>query len=293
MQLDARIRWVFAATVLGLAAASCGGDPTPTATPAAPAAEAPAATATPAAPAAEAPAATATPAAPAAEAPAPTATPVAPAAEAPAATATPAAPAPEAPAPTATPAAPAEPASFERGVGDVDGVVFVVGSGSEATFSVGEVLANVSIPDYEAVLRTTELSGEARLDGGPSLVTVDLHSMMSDNEFRDRYVRNRMFPDQPSASVEFGDLTPLPSGFADGEEVETEVTGVLRINGEEVPLTFAIEARDDGDVVYVLGRSSFTWEQINEPVPSARSVVSVEDEVRVEALLALTPQPAP
>ena len=31
----------------------------------------------------------------------------------------------------------------------------------------------------------------------------------------------------------------------------------------------------------------FTWDQIGEPVPTARSVVSVEDEVRVEVLLAL------
>ena len=99
-----------------------------------------------------------------------------------------------------------------------------------------------------------------------------------------------MFPGQPSASVTFGDLTPLPSGFTNGDEVSTEVTGTLRINDMDVPLTFEIGARDDGDAVFVLGRSMFTWDQIGEPVPTARSVVSVEDEVRVEVLLALTPQ---
>lgn len=194
--------------------------------------------------------------------------------------------------PTATPTPMPADAPFERGTGDVEGVVFVVGEGSEATFSVGEVLANVSLPDYEAVMRTTGLSGEVRLDGGASLVTVDLHSMTSDYEFRDRYVQRQMFPEQRMASVAFGDLTPLPAGFTDGEPAEAEATGVLGINGLEVPLVFAIEARDDGDIVYVVGRSTFTWQQIDEPVPTARSVVSVEDEVRVEVLLALTPQPA-
>ena len=196
------------------------------------------------------------------------------------------------PVPTTAPAAPPPdaPGGAERSTGDVDGIVFVVSEGSEATFAVGEVLAGVSIPNYEAVMHTTDLSGEVRLDGGASLVTVDLHSMSSDEPYRDRYVQNRMFPGQPTASVSFGDLTPLPNDFTNGDPATTEVSGTLNINDMDVPLTFAIEARDDGSAVFVLGRSTFTWEQIGEPVPTARSVVSVEDEVRVEVLLALTPQ---
>ena len=186
--------------------------------------------------------------------------------------------------------APAAPSSDERSTGDVDGVVFAVAEGSKATFSVGEVLAGVNIPNYEAVMHTTGLSGEVRLDGGASLVTLDLHSMTSDEPYRDRYVQSRMFPGQPSASVSFGDLTPLPDGFTNGDPVSTEVNGTLSINGMDVPLAFVIEARDDGDEVFVVGRSTFTWDQIGEPVPTARSVVSVEDEVRVEVLLALRPQ---
>lgn len=168
---------------------------------------------------------------------------------------------------------------------------FVVGEGSKATFSVDEELARVTVPNYEAVLETDELSGEVRLDGGGSLVTVGLHRMTSDNEFRDRYVQRRMFPNQPTAEVAFGDLTPLPDGFTDGDAVTASVEGTLRINGLDVPLTFEVEARDDGDLVYVVGRSSFTWDDIQEPVPTARSVVSVDDTVRVEVLLSLTPTP--
>lgn len=226
-------------------------------------------------------------------APTPTAAPSTDTTAAPEPTTVPAAPSPEAAttAPAAdTPTPAEEPAPVERSTGDVDGIVFVVSDGSEATFSVGEVLAGVSIPNYEAVMHTTGLSGEVRLDGGASVVTVNLHSMTSDEPFRDRYVQSRMFPGQPTASVSFGDLTPLPGGFTNGDPVTTEVSGTLNINDMDVPLTFAIEARDDGDTVFVLGRSMFTWDQIGEPVPTARSVVSVEDEVRVEVLLALSPQ---
>lgn len=192
---------------------------------------------------------------------------------------------------TEPPASPDPPAAFSRSTGEVDGVRFVVGEGSKATFSVDEELATVTVPNYEAVLSTEELSGEVRLDGGGSLVTVGLHRMTSDNEFRDRYVQRRMFPNQPTAEVAFGDLTPLPDGFTDGDAVTASVEGTLRINGLDVPLTFEVEARDDGDLVYVVGRSSFTWDDIQEPVPTARSVVSVDDTVRVEVLLSLTPAP--
>ena len=257
-----------------LALPACGADPTPTPVPT-PTANVAAVIPTPA-PTPDAPAST-----DATATPEPTTAPAAPSPEAD--TTTPAA-------DTPTPAPAEDPAPAERSTGDVDGIVFVVSEGSEATFSVGEVLANVSIPNYEAVMRTTNLTGEVRLDGGASVVTVNLHSMESDEPFRDRYVQSRMFPGQPTASVTFGDLTPLPGGFTNGDEVTTEVSGTLNINDMDVPLTFAITARDDGDEVFVLGRSMFTWDQIGEPVPTARSVVSVEDEVRVEVLLALTPQ---
>ena len=268
------------APVAALALAACGGAaPTPTAAPA-PAAEPTVAQSATAAPTADRQTSAPTPT------PRPANTPAAEPSDAqPAASAPTAAPAAEPPASTDPPAA------FSRSTGEVDGVRFVVGEGSLAKFSVDEELATVTVPNYEAVLETSELSGEVRLDGGGSLVTVGLHRMTSDNEFRDRYVQRRMFPNQPTAEVAFGDLTPLPDGFTNGDAVTASVEGTLRINGLDVPLTFEVEARDDGDLVYVVGRSSFTWDDIQEPVPTARSVVSVDDTVRVEVLLSLTPTP--
>ena len=67
------------------------------------------------------------------------------------------------------------------------------------------------------------------------------------------------------------------------------VEGVLSIRGIEAPLVFEVEARLDGEVLHVLGRTTFAWEQLEIPVPTARSVVSLADEVRVEVLLQATP----
>lgn len=270
------------APVAALALAACGGAaPTPTAAPAPTVAQ----SAT-AAPTSDSPIAAPTPTPRQSPAQSPADTPAAQPSDAQSA-----APASSAAPATEPPASPDPPAAFSRSTGEVDGVRFVVGAGSKATFSVDEELARVTVPNYQAVLETDELSGEVRLDGGGSLVTVGLHRMTSDNEFRDRYVQRRMFPNQPTAEVAFGDLTPLPNGFTNGDAVTASVEGTLRINGLDVPLTFEVEARDDGDLVYVVGRSSFTWDDIQEPVPTARSVVSVDDTVRVEVLLSLTPTP--
>ena len=180
------------------------------------------------------------------------------------------------------------PAASERGVGDVDGITFVVSEGSEATFTVREQLIRIPLPN-DAVVRTTGLSGEVHLDGRASNVVIDLLSMTSNSSFRDRYVRDRLFRGLAPATVTFSDLRPLPDGFGDGVAVTTVRTGQLTMNGVQVQMAFEIEARDDGDVIFIVGRSSFTWADIGMTAPRAIAVVSVEDEVRVEVLLALRP----
>lgn len=53
----------------------------------------------------------------------------------------------------------------------------------------------------------------------------------------------------------------------------------------DVPLPFDLEVQNGGDVLYVLGRTAFTWDQLQIAVPTASLVVSVEDEVSVQLLL--------
>ena len=105
----------------------------------------------------------------------------------------------EATAPAVTPAAPAGGTSRQ----------YVVVEGSEITFTVGEVLSRLPTP-IEAVLRTSELSGQINLDGQPSTVEVNLHSLNSDQQYRDRYVQLQMFPQHPVASFTLDSVNELP-----------------------------------------------------------------------------------
>ena len=165
---------------------------------------------------------------------------------------------------------------------------YVVVEGSEITFTVGEVLSRFPTP-IEAVLRTSELSGQVNLDGQPSTVEVNLHSLNSDQQYRDRYVRLQMFPQHPVASFTVDSVTELPGEFDSGDTFQRSVSGTLNVKGADFPISFDLEVRNDGDLLNVLGRTVFTWQQLDVPVPKARSVVSIEDEVHVEILLVAKP----
>ena len=168
-------------------------------------------------------------------------------------------------------------------------LTYLVGDGSEVTFTVGEQLSRLPLPN-EAVVRTTRLSGQINLDGQPSLVEVDMHSLASDQRFRDQYIRTRMFPNSPVASFTVDSVSDLPEEFFNGQTFTRHVGGLLSLNGVETPLTFDLEVRNDGDVLNVLGRTVFTWDQVQVRVPTARTVVSVEDEVSVPVLLVAQPR---
>ena len=189
------------------------------------------------------------------------------------------------PAPSPTP----EAEESMRKMGEYEGITFVVSGGSEATFTVEEQLARLPLPN-DAVMRTTTLSGEVHLDGRESVIQIDLHSMSSDQEFRDRYVRTRMFGDHQFATFTVPDVGPLPEGLDSGETSTTQINGSLDIRGVTVPMEFEIEARDDGSELFILGRATFTWQQLDIPPPTASVVVSIEDDVRVEVLLTVIPQ---
>ena len=207
--------------------------------------------------------------------PAPAPTPTSAPADTPAPTAAPV----DTPTPTQPP--PSEPGSYE-------GVTYVVGEGSEATFTVEEKLSSLPLPN-DAVVRTTALSGEVHFDGRLSVIDIQLHELGSDQSRRDRYIREKMFPNDPIATFTLPDARPLPEGFSDGDEVSIEIIGQLEIKGVQAPVTFQIEARDDGDVVHILGRTSFVWSDFGMTAPTVGSFVSVTDEVAVEILISARP----
>lgn len=179
-------------------------------------------------------------------------------------------------------------APAQRKIGEYIGLRFNVGEGSTITFNVREQLFKLPLPNY-ATLKTNKLEGEVLLDGGRSSITLDLHSLESDASARDRYVRTRMFPRDRFVTLVVESVSPLPKGFSAGQEIQTNATAVLTIKGVNVPLTFDITAQDLGDRINILGQTEVTWEQLQMPKPTARSVLSVEDEISVTVQLVVHP----
>ena len=172
----------------------------------------------------------------------------------------------------------------KRSVGDYEGIVFSVGEGSQISFSVTEQLFRLSFP-IDAVLTTSELEGDIFLDGRESTIKMDLHSLTSDSASRDRYVKRRMFPDNRTAILEVSPIEILPKGFETGVEVNTKIASILKIKGNDIPVDFDIVAVDSGDHISITGKTVVTWDQLKMPVPTARAVLSLEDEIRVEVKL--------
>ena len=191
------------------------------------------------------------------------------------------------PAATTAPAAAAPASDGLIRARDVAGVAFTVTPGeSTATYTIREKLARLPLPS-EAVGRTTSVTGTIFLDGRPSTVTVDLRTLQSDQPMRDNYVRTRgpELNRYPFAEFTVTNLVDLPSEYRPGETVTRMVTGVMKIREVERPLTFAVEARLQDDVLYVLGRTDFTWADFQIPPPNIAGIVQVEDNIHVEVLL--------
>ena len=169
-----------------------------------------------------------------------------------------------------------------------DGGGYIVGEGSEATFTVNEKLAWLDLPN-DAVMKTVGLNGNILLDGQPSVIELDLHSMTSDADRRDGYVRNRMFPNDRVAIFTVTDLGDLPDPLPEGEVIAREVQGELSIRGVTKPVVFEIQARLDPGKLFVLGRTTFTWDELEIPPPNIPGRIQVQDEVKVEVLLAAVP----
>jgi polyisoprenoid-binding protein YceI len=167
---------------------------------------------------------------------------------------------------------------------DLRGVTFTVGEGSAATFSVNEKLTRLPLPN-DAVLRTSTLAGSIRLDGQPSTITVDLLTLSSDQQARDEFVRERLFPDHRLATFTLPDAGQLPERYTPGEVIRRRVQGSLNVRGVDGPLAFDVEARIDGDLLLVLGRTTLRWTDFRLPAPNIGGLVEVAEEIRVEVLL--------
>ncbi|MGI9594761.1 MAG: YceI family protein [Acidimicrobiales bacterium] len=170
----------------------------------------------------------------------------------------------------------------------IDGT-WSVAAGSEAGYRVVEDLG--SIQDFEAVGRTTEITGSVDI-GGTTITAasfeVDVATITSDDDRRDGQFRGDVmnsteFPTATLVLTEPIELGSIPSA---GTQVSTDATGELTLRGASNAVTFPIEAQLLGDQIEIVGSIDVLFSDYGIDNPS-NPFVSVRDEGKVEVRLLL------
>lgn len=171
-------------------------------------------------------------------------------------------------------------------------------AGNEARYRVREQLASFDFPN-DAVGATRAITGAIEFDTTGAIVAarsrfvVDLRPLTSDQARRDRYLQRRTlqtdsFPTAvlvPSRIVGLGAIPP--SGTA-----TFELIGDLTIRRVTRPTTWSVTARFADGAIAGTATTAFNFTAFSLDVPSVASVLSIDDNIRLEYDFRLVPDAA-
>lgn len=170
--------------------------------------------------------------------------------------------------------------------------------GNEARYKVREQLANLNFPT-DAVGTTAAITGSlafglgGKIDSAASKFTVDLRTLKSDRDRRDRFiqVRTLMTDSFPSAvlvpTAVKGLQWPLPTSGSSTFELD----GLFTAHGVTKPTVWNV-TMDPKDGGYTgVASTSFTFADFNMTAPRLMFLLSVADTIRLEYSFHLVPDP--
>ena len=164
---------------------------------------------------------------------------------------------------------------------------FEIAEPSSVTFTVNEKLARLPLP-IDAVLSTEIVNGTIDLEYSKSDITVDLHTLKSDQDKRDRYVRDQLFPEQRYAFIKIDKFPNIPDDFYEGAGFETTISAVVNVNGVDAVLDFDITAQlsyinpfYSDEILEITGVSHFYWSDFNMDTPKS-GFFTLKDKVDVQ-----------
>ncbi len=222
--------------------------------------------------------ATATPTVAATE---PTAAPAPPATEAPAATAEPAA----SPTAAATAAATAEPTAE---VADEPITYEIQQADSQARFLIDEVLRGEPITVVGA---TDQVAGQFAVDPNDpttaqiGIIQINARTLATDNEFRDRAIKNRILQTDQFEFVTFTptEISSLPENAEIGESYSFQVSGDLTIRDVTRPATFDVTVTPvSAERIEGLATTTLAYADYDLSIPEVPAVDLVADELILE-----------
>lgn len=173
---------------------------------------------------------------------------------------------------------------------DTGRTLFVVGpDGNEARYRVREQLARISFRS-DAVGSTRRVQGQIVFDGAGRVMTdvsrfvVDLASLQTDQDRRDNYVRrNTLVTDSfPTLTLVPRQLVGLPFPLPTAGEHKFRMVTDMTLRGVTRPVTWDVTATFTPHGVSGLATTRFDFATFAIPVPRVASVLSVEDEIRLE-----------
>lgn len=170
----------------------------------------------------------------------------------------------------------------------------VLAERSEARYRVREQLAGLSFPN-DAVGTTSAIEGSLVLDGrgrvlpSDSRFAVDLRTLRSDEARRDNYLRrNTLETDRyPHAVFVPTEVRDLPVPLPQTGTVSFELVGDLAVRDVTRRVTWEVTATILGQDLSVQARTAFRFADFGLRIPRVASVLSVEDNIRLEMGLLL------
>ena len=166
---------------------------------------------------------------------------------------------------------------------------WAVGPGSVVGYRVAEVVFGQK---GEAVGRTSSITGTTEIRGSTltsATFTVDMRSVASDQERRDRQFHGRIMDTATYPTATFTtsgpvELDPLPGS---GTERTVDVPGELTLRGTTKPVTARLTARYTGPSIEVSGSIPIRFAEWGIPNPSFGNAVATEDHGLLELLVHL------
>ncbi|MGH7460305.1 MAG: YceI family protein [Pseudomonas sp.] len=172
----------------------------------------------------------------------------------------------------------------------------IAAEGTEARYRVRERLAGVDFPN-DAIGKTNKVEGTIVLDPKGAVVralskiTVDATSMVSDRDRRDNYIRRNtlataQFPTFVFVPTELKGLKyPLPAAG----DVTFQLVGDLTVRDQTRPVTWNVTAKIAQGILTGQALTQFTFADFALAKPRVASVLSVEDDIKLELDFRLAP----
>jgi polyisoprenoid-binding protein YceI len=172
----------------------------------------------------------------------------------------------------------------------------VVAEESEVRYRVREQLVGLNFPN-DAVGATSTVEGGVAFDGqgrvmpSDSRFTIDLRTLRSDEARRDNYLRRNTLETERYPTVTFvpTEARRLPFPLPQTGSAPLELVGDLTVKDATRRVTWEATATFEGPRVRIRARTAFRFGDFGLRVPRVSVVLSVEDDIKLEADLVLRP----